>query len=82
MTGTRDSARTNPVVPAGLLPVLIGLASVTVSRSVDGFFGGALVGAGLALLLIGVYQLGVRMRPRRGRGTTRRSWLPSRDSRR
>ena len=81
MPRSRDSARNNPV-PAGLLPVLIGLACVTVSRSVDGFVGGALVGAGLALLLIGVYQLGARLRPRRNRAMTRRTWLPSRDSRR
>ena len=85
MARTDGSTRSNPV-PSGLLPVLIGLAAVTLSRSVGGFLGGflggALGGAGLALLLIGVYQLGARLRPRRDRDTTRRAWLPSRDSRR
>ncbi|WP_114201382.1 hypothetical protein [Janibacter anophelis] len=67
------------------LGVLVGLGAVAlvVGVGIDGFFGGMLQGAGLALVLLGVYGLGMRHRAdgRADRGETPESWLPSRDDR-
>lgn len=70
---------------ATTLGALVGLGAVAlvVGVGIDGFFGGMLQGAGLALVLLGVYGLGMRHRAdgRADRGETPESWLPSRDDR-
>ncbi len=80
MERTRRTSRPR-IGPAGLLMVVIGLLAATLSRSLDGFSGGALAGAGIALLLLGVHQMSAARRPRRDPDGTPRSWLPSRDGR-
>ncbi|MFT4288847.1 hypothetical protein [Nocardioides sp.] len=58
---------------SGAVPVLLGLVAYVVGRTLDGPLGGFLIGAAIALLLLGVYLISAAVRRRR------RGWLPSRD---
>lgn len=64
--------------------IAIGAISLVVGLGIDGFFGGMLQGAGLALVILGVYGLGMRHRSDRStaRGEEPQTWLPSRDGER
>lgn len=62
----------------------LGAIALVVGLGIDGFFGGMLQGAGLALVLLGVYGLGMRHRSdrRAAQGEEPEAWLPSRDEQR
>ncbi|WP_068266354.1 hypothetical protein [Janibacter limosus] len=62
----------------------LGAIALVVGLGIDGFFGGMLQGAGLALVLLGVYGLGMRHRSDRSaaQGEEPEAWLPSRDEQR
>lgn len=65
--------------------IVVGIFLSLGGLRVAGFFGGALQGAGIALILIGVYLLGARWRGTKGGAAGEESeqwWLPSRDERR
>ena len=62
----------------------LGAIALVVGLGIDGFLGGMLQGAGLALVLLGVYGLGMRHRSdrRAAAGEEPEVWLPSRDEQR
>ena len=65
--------------------IVLGLLLTLGGLRLDGFVGGACQGAGVALVLLGVYLLGAHGRGTRGdiSGTEAEQWwLPSRDGRR
>ncbi|GAA1940603.1 hypothetical protein [Nocardioides marmoribigeumensis] len=64
--------------PAGL--IILGVAALTAASPFDGLLRGLLLGAGLALVLLGAYLSGHHQRRTRphGRGEAG-PWLPSRD---
>lgn len=70
--------------PALGIVIAIGAISLVVGLGLDGFVGGMLQGAGLALVLLGVYGLGLHHRSDRSaaRGEEPQTWLPSRDGER
>lgn len=77
-----DIARTsNLFIGVG---IALGAVALIVGLGIDGFFGGMLQGAGVALVLLGVYGLGMRHRSDRSaaRGEEPEAWLPSRDEQR
>lgn len=61
----------------GLAMILPGIALVILGPRFDGFVKGMLLGAGIALILIGVYLLAARRR--RPNDDPDQMWLPSRD---
>lgn len=67
------------------LTILLGILSVLLARGRDGFDKGLFLGAGIALMLMGVYVLSARIRAAKDTAedsTTRdesSTWLPSRD---
>ncbi|WP_018157605.1 hypothetical protein [Demetria terragena] len=64
---------------AGIALILPGIALTLVSARFDGFVKGACQGAGIMMLLIGVYLIAARMRKPAARADTDGMWLPSRD---
>jgi hypothetical protein len=56
--------------------IAIGIALATIGSQIDGFVGGMGQGAGVTLILLGVYFLGLLWRQPKGSDGT---WLPSRD---
>lgn len=60
--------------------IAMGVIATLTGVGIDGFFGGMLQGAGLALLLLGVYGLGMRHQADKhiARGEDPDTWLPSR----
>lgn len=77
-----DIRRTGTTAIAVMLAV--GAVALVTGLGIDGFFGGMLQGAGLALVLFGVYGLGIRHRSDRSasQGEEPEAWLPSRDEQR
>ncbi|KRE39196.1 hypothetical protein ASG73_02315 [Janibacter sp. Soil728] len=77
-----DIRRTGTTAIAVMLA--LGVVALMTGVGIDGFFGGMLQGAGLALVLLGVYGLGMRHRSDRSasRGEEPEAWLPSRDDQR
>lgn len=66
--------------PALLVPILIGIALQPLATALHGFPRGLLQGAGLAMILTGVFLLSAHMRKRRTEdGDSPGMWLPSRD---
>ena len=63
---------------AGIAPILVGLLLGVVGRQPDGWLGGLLQGAAVALIVLGAYLVGAA---RRARGRDGDGWLPSRDGR-
>lgn len=56
--------------------ILLGIGLTFLSRGFDGFASGFLIGAGITMMLLGVYVVSARNRiGEKGR----RGWLPSRD---
>lgn len=67
-------------MPAGMSMILIGIALSLVSRLLDGFVYGMVLGAAVALIMIGVIVLSARWRGRSRPGAAEdATWLPSRD---
>ena len=61
-----------------LAVIMVGIVLALGGLTLDGFVGGALQGAGLALILLGVYALGSRWRTKGGAvSDTEKWWLPS-----
>lgn len=67
-----------------VIALTLGAIALLAGVGIEGFFGGMLQGAGLALVLLGVYALGLRHRSDRSvaRGEEPEAWLPSRDDQR
>ncbi|WP_435201138.1 hypothetical protein [Janibacter sp. GS2] len=59
----------------------IGVIAAVAGLALDGFVGGMLQGAGVAIILVNVYFLGMLARSDRAeaRGEEPPAWLPSRD---
>lgn len=67
------------------ITIVIGMFMALAGSAVDGFVGGALQGAGLALIVLGVYALGARWRGARAHtdaADSQQWWLPSEDEKR
>ena len=71
------AARRDPQILISLSMILPGIGLALLGTHFDGFVQGLCQGAGVALILLGVYLLGAHWRrPREDDGTM---WLPSRD---
>lgn len=80
--GTTHRTPTNVHLSSGLITVLAGLACYFVSRLFDGgFLRGLFLGATIALMVFGAFQLGSAMRKARKPAELDEGghWLPSRD---
>ncbi|MGJ9412703.1 hypothetical protein ACHAAC_08320 [Aeromicrobium sp. CF4.19] len=78
MADTIRSRWTPTVLTAGVAAVLLGVGSGALSTLFDGFVKGLFQGAGVMLIIVGVYAVG-RVVFRSDDGTTSDGWLPSRD---
>lgn len=63
---------------AGIVLILPGIALALLGPRFDGFAKGMCLGAGIAMILIGVYLIGARTRKPATKGDDA-MWLPSRD---
>lgn len=67
-------------MPKGVPFLVLGMACALSGAFFDGFGGGMLIGAGIALIAKGAYMVGATAWPRRqGKGDRGSDWLPSRD---
>lgn len=67
------------VLTVGVLSVLLGIGSGALAGPFDGFVKGFFQGAGVMLIVIGVYAVGRVLFRSEGSGTRADGWLPSRD---
>lgn len=64
---------------SGISLIMLGVLLNLLARPFDGFVQGLLQGAGITVLLIGVYVMSPLVRRRAGDDTAADTWLPSRD---
>lgn len=62
----------------GLLAIVLGIGSTTLSREFDSFVKGLFLGAGIALIVLGVLVISTRSKLAKP-DVEGGSWLPSRD---